>query len=408
MHNIDLINLKCDSIDCNHELSNELFLFFYVNKYFKLYDFHNALKLKDILLFIPNILLFFLFSFIIPFSLLFNFSKGLVINNSKTLYVKRSQSSYKKIKELIPDDTFILDANISFFSKDNNNLFSQSLSFRFYVLLITPFVCFKYLLILFIFVKKHLFFTDIFEITNFYKIRIIHFVIYKYYLENFISNSDIDLYYTTNKECRFAGLDIALCKKYDFCSICIPHGLEYSFKLPLGYPCNKFFCLSNNSKKLFSVLYNDKNKFKFDKKLVQTIYSYRTDFFDIKRKVIFFTEPRGIFINKIIISGLLESDINFFVHLHPRDSYSNYSEFPCEIFDIHENNPLVGNIVLARKSTVLLEALYNYSISVSTLIHANDKNSFVLFPSLHSKLIYNVYDMQSLVSLIKKLLNESL
>jgi hypothetical protein len=303
----------------------------------------------------------------------------------------------------LPADTYLLDANLSYyFRPSENNLFSQCFIVRLKSFIFTPFITIKNLFQVFIFIFKYLSISDVFEVVSFYKFRLVHFVVYQIYLKYFLNNNDFNIFYTTNKECRFAGLDISICKKYNLQSICVPHGLEYIFKLPAGLPGDKFFCLSEISKNHLIYLYNDTNKFVYDKELVNSIYVHPEVNLSNKKKIIFFTEPRGVFINKLIINGLINSGLCFYVHLHPNDALSNYSEFPVKLFNVSDY-PIVGNIVLARKSTVLLEALFNNSISISALIHPYDKDSFSLLPSLQSKLIHKYYDINSLILFLRQL-----
>lgn len=403
MYDLNKINLFCESINFDHELSNELYLFFYINRYYKLYDFENCFKIKHFLLFIPNLFILFLSSILLPLFLLF-FSRGkLKVNNTNCLYVKKSFNSYKKVNHILPADTYLLDANLSYyFRPSENNLFSQCFIVRLKSFIFTPFITIKNLFQVFIFIFKYLSISDVFEVVSFYKFRLVHFVVYQIYLKYFLNNNDFNIFYTTNKECRFAGLDISICKKYNLQSICVPHGLEYIFKLPAGLPGDKFFCLSEISKNHLIYLYNDTNKFVYDKELVNSIYVHPEVNLSNKKKIIFFTEPRGVFINKLIINGLINSGLCFYVHLHPNDALSNYSEFPVKLFNVSDY-PIVGNIVLARKSTVLLEALFNNSISISALIHPYDKDSFSLLPSLQSKLIHKYYDINSLILFLRQL-----
>lgn len=403
MSDLDGFDFSCDSVKFNSEFSNELYLYFYVNRFYRLYDFHNCFKVKDLFLFIPNIIIIFSMSLLFPLFLLFFSSGDILPNGSKSLYLKRSINSYKKIRKILPDDTYILDANFYHdFKKHDNNLFSQPFRFRLCALFFIPFINIKNLLNIFLFVFKNLPFLNIFEVVEFYKIRLAHFSTYQIYLKYFLSNNDFNTFYTSNKDCRFAGLDIYISKKFDLHSVCLPHGLEYGFKLPLGLPGEVFFCLSKSSKKFFSQLYNCDSKFFYDENVNKSIFSIKYAKPNPHKKIIFFTESRGVFINKYIISELLKSKVEFFVHLHPGDSLTNYNDFPDELFNTVDY-PIFGNVVLARKSTVLLEATFNNSIPIAVLVNNSDKISFSLFPSLHSNLIYKFHNFNSLIPFLRQL-----
>ena len=397
------IDQHSEKISSKLKLSNELFVFFYVNRFFRLYDFKNTLTLFNFLLLIPNLFIIFLLSFFVPIYILL-FFKNYKINDSFTkVYISRSFTSHKKVMSLLDDDTIVLFDSLHRDSRNKAyNIYRQCFFTRLKCVFFAPFIIFKEVFAILVFVFKYLKFIDVFEIINFYKVRLVTFCVFEFYFDNFIRNNSFVSLITTNKECRYSGLDIYLCRKYNLTSICYPHGIEYSFKLPLGLPGDKFYCLSSNSKDFLENLYDNKNKFIFDKYIAESLLAKRTGTTNTSKRIVFFTESRNIDANKNIIVLLLNSGVEFNIQLHPSDSIKNYPEFPKILFE-KVNNSIVSNYIIARKSTVLLEGIYNDSICIAVLLDENDRMSFQLFPSLYSPKIQRIYDSEKFISYLRKI-----
>ena len=122
-----------------------------------------------------------------------------------------------------------------------------------------------------------------------------------------------------------------------------------------------------------------------------------------KPKVVFFTEPREIDVNINILKELLplmaKNNIRLYMKLHPFDKKSNYDRFDISYIDSLEE-ALISNICFARKSTTLLEALYNGSKVAAILTNPKDKAIFNTFPSLQSKEITKAFTVNELYNWI--------
>jgi hypothetical protein len=107
-----------------------------------------------------------------------------------------------------------------------------------------------------------------------------------------------------------------------------------------------------------------------------------------------------------IIKALIHIGVEFFIKLHPKDIQGNYSSlFSSNVVFLDDFDFAISNsICLCRKSTVLLEALYNNSKSISILVDKSDA-LYVneIFPSLSQSSILKVYNFNELELALKNL-----
>ena len=232
--------------------------------------------------------------------------------------------------------------------------------------------------------------------------RIAHKCIFQRHLELMIKLVRPAAYYTGNKEDRFALVERRICREYLISVKCIPHGLEYGFEMPGGLVGDDFYCSTSRAKERLSALYPVGQNFIYDPDIAKKMF-FRGKTLGSIDKIVFFTEARGIKINQKIMSYMTELELPFFVKIHPKDSYANYSGIISQEKIVKDFNFAIANSVcLARKSTVLVEALYNNSRSIAVLIDSGDKGyaNFVM-PSLLDEGIQRAYSLDELSSLIK-------
>jgi hypothetical protein len=217
-----------------------------------------------------------------------------------------------------------------------------------------------------------------------YAFKISHKCLYEYYLSRLIENNkgNYESYITAHKEDRFAVVDAKLSKKYNLRLICIPHGVEYGFYVPAGLPGDVFYCTTRKAAEHLNILYNT-NKFIFDETIAFKMFSRNTSCKSDK-KIVFFTEAQGTHINLRIIEELSKLNLNFYVKLHPKDKKEYYCNLADKFQFLDDFDVAISNsICLARKSTVLVEALYNHSTANAILLNLVDR-AFVdcMIPSL--------------------------
>ncbi|MCG7536340.1 hypothetical protein [Pseudoalteromonas sp. OOF1S-7] len=248
-------------------------------------------------------------------------------------------------------------------------------------------------------------YVDYLKLTRFFLPRMSHKIVYQLFLDRHLSLFKGEILLSGNKEDRFAMLEYRLSKKHMLQSVCIPHGLEYGFRMPRGVFGETFYCLSAKASKLYSDLYPDQN-FVFDEEVVESMFGVsREDSKGFNAKVVFFPESRDIDINREVIKNLSRLDLDFYLKLHPADSESNYADIlgrGSYIKDLKQ--ALKKNICLARRSTILLECVYHGSVACSTLFNKKDVLYVEeLFPSLSDDKINRIYNLNELDTFLKGL-----
>ncbi|WP_146250808.1 hypothetical protein [Nonlabens dokdonensis] len=238
-------------------------------------------------------------------------------------------------------------------------------------------------------------------INEFYGKRLVHLNLYKKVLDAYLKQNNLDRLFTSNNLDRFAMVESKLAKKYKVQLIGIPHGLEYGFKFPKCFTGDIFYATSDFAVKYFNNLYKT-SKFVFDKEFITSIFRKKqTDNNDIK--IVYFSEPRESFVNHDIIRGLLplfkKQNMILSLKLHPKEREEDYDDYDVEIIE-NFNNAITGNICFSRKSTILLEALYNNSMSSAILLNNKDRTFFSNFPSLQTEEINQAFSFHELESWI--------
>jgi len=236
--------------------------------------------------------------------------------------------------------------------------------------------------------------------TSFFSKRISHFILIRKCYYKIFTHSRAKIFYSGEKESRFGALAMDIRVKNKIKGIAIPHGLAYSYKYPLGIFGDTYYSITEVEAEYLNSQYKSR-KFIFDKSITSKMFSFNIN---IKRHdIIFFTEPRRIEVNIIIIDALLNILPTIKVQLHPLDSKANYARYNNLQYGSEYSESISGNICIARKSTILIESLYNNSIPISVLFDADDRFEFEnTFPSLQIDGIKKVYTKEQL----ERVLNE--
>lgn len=234
--------------------------------------------------------------------------------------------------------------------------------------------------------------------------RIAHKCTFEYYLELLIKRSGLDTYYTGNKEDRFAILEKRLCKQYAVRCVCVPHGIEYAFKTPAGLVGDIFYCTTEHARQHLSNLYAGAQQFVYDNEVARRMFSRHQAVAPIK-EIVFFPESREVDVNLSILGDLLGLGYDIAVKLHPKDNVANYKNYARQITFVSDFDYSISNkICLARKSTVLVEAIYNNSIPIAILTNPRDRGYVEhMLPSLSDDQITRVYSIDELASVLAKL-----
>lgn len=240
-----------------------------------------------------------------------------------------------------------------------------------------------------------------YALMDFYKKRIVYADLYKLMMDDYLSHFEGKEFYSGNNLDRYSVIEDQLCKKYCIKSYNIPHGIEYGFKFPKGFSSDVFYVHSQFTADYLNRLYNT-SKFVFDESIIRRMFEYGYDK-PHEKMIIFFTEPREVEVNIEIVNGLLpkmkEKGLKLYLKLHPGDSMANYKGMDVDYIKDYELS-LTGNVCISRKSTILLEAIYNHSVPVAIITNKKDETMFKLFPSLNAKEIIKTYNVDDLFDVI--------
>lgn len=245
--------------------------------------------------------------------------------------------------------------------------------------------------------------NSIAQIDVFYQKRIVHALLYEQLMREYMSHFKGCTFFTGNNLDRFSVIEENLAKEYRIKTVCYPHGLEYGYKFPKGFSCDVFYANSEYAAKELNRVY-ETEKFIYDEDITKKMFELKTVPVHPKH-VVFFTEQQEYHVNKTILTGLqpllAKDGIEILVKLHPGDKKEHYNDCNFKyITDYGES--LTGNICVSRKSTVLLEAVYNNSTAIAIITTQKDKSVFDTFPSLQSEKIIKTYNVQDLYKEIKK------
>jgi hypothetical protein len=435
---LDQVNNKSKEIESSSDYINELYLYFIMPLFEKLSflkkegvdsvkvsGFNNfswliAAKLCEVeysyfqlicYRIVSCILLFYsaisilLISMALPFYILMKYRiGGGTLGGGGKLAVLRSPASYSKMKFLelegvtfYRDDMVYKDAGLNLYK---SNMYSFLMS-----LLLVPAYSVRDVYFVFVDAKKTIGFSLACVVLKYYIKRIPQKAILEFNLVSLLKSNNFDELYTGNKEDRFALLENRLCHRFGLKGICIPHGLEYSFNMPGGLVGDVFYCNTEYSKIYLEKMYfKDKIQFVYDSDVNFKMLA-KLDVKPTNKKIVFFPESLDIAGNIKVVKALSGFGVEFYLKLHVNDCLANYEPFVNGNMIVKDfNDAISGNICIARKSTVLLEALYNNSSSVAILEDPKDRR-FVesVFPSLNDENIQKVYDFESLEALLKRL-----
>ena len=237
---------------------------------------------------------------------------------------------------------------------------------------------------------------------NFFSTRIGHYILIKQAYMNIFNYHSGVKFYSGERESRYGALAMAVSKIYKNYSIAIPHGMSYSYKYPLGLFGQKYYCTTLQESKYLNEIYNE-TKFIFDKDLMNIIYQAGL-IKNINKKIVFFTEPRRPYVNLFIIENLTKIlDQTLYIKLHPLEDVKFYKNYKNIVFINDFDQAIQSNICISRKSTILVEALYNQSISIALLVDKQDEYDYNnSFPSLLDPEINQCHSFKDLVYNIKK------
>jgi len=206
------------------------------------------------------------------------------------------------------------------------------------------------------------------------------------------------VFFSGEKEDRFALLQTRCCARKDIRLTCLPHGLEYGFRFPGGLCGDSFYCFSESAKEILGSMYSS-GKFLFSDDVLNKMLGIDADFGESAiERVCFFTEPRDQHVNFEIIDNLVEMNIRLSIKLHPLENQKIYHDrYPGIDIVSDLQSALSSSTCLSRKSTVLVEASQRGNRAIAILINKKDRFYVEhLFPSLSSETIVKIFNFEDL------------
>lgn len=430
---VDSINVQSDKTLWTTEYINEIFMFFYLRikeyssvfnkcdtKKFQVQDLGGdwftcveaarvanlKIDFKTLLVFHVSNVVLFLYSFMVVLGLSLLLPVWIVLtkkrincSNLKAISIIRSIPTYEKMKFLEDSNQakFYFDDILQMNSSDLSMYSHGSISQRNFLLVMLPYMAIRDYFLIFKDSKNLLGWQYTGFVLLYFCKRISHKCVFEYYLNLILKNNKQVVYYTGNKEDRFAIIEKRLCKKYEIKSICIPHGIEYAFRVPAGLVGDIFYCTTIFSQKYLSALYADEETFVYEDSIAKKMF-FRGQPVSNITQIVFFPEWTDPGVNLLILKKLIELKLSILVKLHAKDSAENYKECSDHFSYITDFGVAISNkICLARKSTVLLEAIYNNSIPIAILTDSKDR-AYVeyMLPSLNDTKIRRVYTFEEL------------
>ncbi|OBS94228.1 hypothetical protein A9261_18845 [Vibrio tasmaniensis] len=397
-----LSNVDIKEIKILNKSSNKALWYSYLSLNFSLPLLPFFLRVTGWFFFLISFLLIIAVIFIVPF--LF-FLRCLSVPRYELagtdLLIARSSATYNKLKGYCKDnDINLLVDGIAFKSVvDPSFLSLLNMCDVFLICVKYPFHVLTEISNLLDEAKENVDFFNEGFILFYYKIRLPLSCLYDLVIDSILSKGKVGCLYTGNKEDRFALIEERVCKRYGVDIICLPHGIEYGFKLPCCPIGSKFYTTTERARDVLNDIYSVK-KFIYDKGIMSAMLSKKA--YNRKKGIVFFTEARGININKKIMRQLNFLGVDFSVKFHPKDCIANYNDLDFSFSVIKNFDMAITNsICLSRKSSILLEALYNNSSSIAVLIDANDVVYVEhIFPSLSSSEIMRIYTLDEMKSIL--------
>ena len=235
--------------------------------------------------------------------------------------------------------------------------------------------------------------------------RIPHTVVYKYSIDKVVKKNKALVIYTGQMYDRFAIIEHQISTYYGKELVCIPHGVESTLEMPVGYIGNKFYCTSDHMCEKLKLLYQS-NKFIYSSEVIERLFKSKSEKTNTNKNIVFFTQPVNR--NKIIDTiNIIEKHfkpkgVEIYIKLHPADNIMHYKS--CDIKVIEDfDDAIVNNICISSTSTVLLESLYNESNAISIInLFENNKALYGDYEFLNDPRIYKPNSINKLIKIIDK------
>ena len=198
--------------------------------------------------------------------------------------------------------------------------------------------------------------------------RIPHTVVYKYFTDYVIKNYRCDTIMTGQMYDRYALIEDQISSNYGKELVCIPHGVESTLEMPVGYVGSKFYCTSEHMCMKLRDLYSN-DKYLYSNEVTEKTFKVVMSNSGTK-KFVYFTQPTNqsqiLGIIKVMSDYLNSVGNKLYLKLHPLDNKKYYNGCNIEIISDF-NQAIQNNVCIGTASTVLLESIYNDSLPISII-----------------------------------------
>lgn len=239
---------------------------------------------------------------------------------------------------------------------------------------------------------------------SYYAKRVVHINFYTEMLDSYFSLFKNKTYITGKIWDRYAMAEKRTAEKYGIKIVVYPHGVGYGFRLPEGFSGDLVYAFSAHSADHFNRIYNTE-KFLFDENVVSLLLGRKYQKNDEPPKVVFFSEAHEPEVNIEIIKTLLKTfeknGVRLVLKPHPIEKKEFYSDYIDKItLENDFDKAITGNICIARRSTTLLEAIYNGSVPYALLTNVSDYAIYKMYPALQDERINPYFETEKLAEVI--------
>lgn len=232
--------------------------------------------------------------------------------------------------------------------------------------------------------------------------RLTHIFYWGYSLETLIENGIVGNSVISGNFCdAYAEVEKRISGKHAKTLIVLPHGLEDGFVFPNGYTGDVFYAVTECSCNYLNRLYHT-DKFVYDGAVISNMLQKKA--VGQAKRYVFFTDGTGnkLDIDLVIhLSKLLKQyEQKLYIKLHPHEKNIKYRDIPNTDYICKIEDALCGNVCISRGSTVLVEAVYNSSVSIQVIAGDNNLACTNIIPSLEDERIAHVSNYKELDALI--------
>ncbi len=233
-------------------------------------------------------------------------------------------------------------------------------------------------------------------VLTFLSIRLVHINLWGNLIEIILSKyPDIHTVITGAYLDSYSQVEQNVVKKYNCKLIVVPHGLEDEIRYPSGLTGDLFYATSLTAERKLNELYCT-NKFIYNRNML--ISMYKKEFLNVKRRFVYFTTGSNDDVDVKItmhIAHLLKlNEEKLYLKFKPKTDLTPFSALDNTAVINSISEAICGNVCISRGSAVLVEALYNNSVSIQIILPEDGVMRAQIIPSLADDKILHFYSLE--------------